>query len=61
MRLYVKLRRDEFDRVVALALAERRTPADQAAILIAKALPFVAYAPPDEADAQGQLIGQGER
>ena len=38
MRLYVPLRRDEFDRLAALARAERRSPQDQAAVLIGRAL-----------------------
>lgn len=38
MKLYVPLRRDEFDRLAELARAERRRPQDQAAVLLEKAL-----------------------
>jgi len=38
MRLYVPLRRDEFDQLTALARVERRRPQDQAAVLIERAL-----------------------
>lgn len=39
MRLYVPLRKSEFEQLVALARLERRRPQDQAALLIARALP----------------------
>ena len=35
MRLFVPLTRDEFDRLRALAISERRRPQEQAAILLA--------------------------
>jgi hypothetical protein len=38
MRLYVSLRREEFDWLTTLARAERRRPQDQAAVLIERAL-----------------------
>ena len=38
MRLFVPLTRDEFDRLSALAQAERRRPQDQAAVLLAQSL-----------------------
>ncbi len=39
MRLYVPLRQSEFEQLIALARSERRRPQDQAALLIARALP----------------------
>jgi hypothetical protein len=36
VRLYVPLRREEVNRIVQLAQAERRRPADQAAYIIAQ-------------------------
>jgi hypothetical protein len=38
MKLYVPLRRDEFDRLANLARAERRRPQDQAAVLLEAAV-----------------------
>lgn len=38
MRLFVPLTRSEFERLRELALAERRRPQDQAAVLIVEAL-----------------------
>ena len=38
MRLTISLRRDEFGELLGLAQAERRRPADQAALLVAEAL-----------------------
>ena len=38
MRLFVPLTRDEFERLSALAQAERRRPQDQAAMLLARSL-----------------------
>ena len=38
MRLFVPLRKDELEKLAALARAERRRPQDQAAVLIAQAL-----------------------
>jgi hypothetical protein len=45
MKLYVRLRVDELDRLLRLARAERRSPQDQAAHLLAQAL---GAAPPAE-------------
>jgi hypothetical protein len=38
MRLYISLPPNQFDRLTALARAERRRPQDQAAVLIERAL-----------------------
>jgi hypothetical protein len=38
MRLFVPLTRDEFDRLLELARAERRRPQDQAALILARTL-----------------------
>lgn len=38
MRLTISLRRDEFGELLGLAQAERRNPADQAALMVAEAL-----------------------
>jgi hypothetical protein len=38
MRIYVPLRRQEFERLVSLAHDERRRPQDQAAFLLSRAL-----------------------
>jgi hypothetical protein len=38
MRLFVPLTRDEFDRLLARARAERRRPQDEAALLIVRSL-----------------------
>ncbi len=42
MRLFVPLNRDDFDRLSALAQAERRRPQDQAAILLSRSLASLA-------------------
>ena len=38
MRLFIRLTREEFDRLARLAQAERRDPRDQAAVLVVQSL-----------------------
>lgn len=54
MRLFVPLDPDEFDRLRALARAERRRPQEQAAVLLTRALgtPDIALPQPVEVSTQ---------